>query len=476
MAEMTGKLGVVMRKLLGREGDQWSSRPFSGPSDGMSLGKDARVAVIGGGPAGSFFSIFFLEMATRIGLDAHVDIIERRDFSTPGPTGCNMCGGIISESLVQTLAVEGINLPPSVVERGIDSYVMHFDEGRVRIHPPGQEKRIAAVHRGAGPKGIKELKWKSFDGSLLDLARSRGATVIRGAADAITMIDGRPQVKTKDGRTEMYDLLVVAAGVNAPTLKLFEQLPVQYEPPKATKTYISEFYLGHETVGKCLGSSMHVFLLHIPRLEFAALIPKGDYVTMCLLGRDIDDKLVQSFINSPEVRSCLPPDWQIPPEFCHCGPRINIRTAVEPFADRIVFIGDSGTTRLYKDGIGGAYRTAKAAATTAIFEGVSAESFRRHYWPVCRAIERDNRVGKLIFTITRQIQKNPHDRRGILRMVSKEQADGRPKYMSSVLWDTFTGSAPYTDIFLRTLHPGYLFNLAWEVIVGNFSFDRSKFR
>ncbi len=476
MSTSKKNFGNALRKPFQGNGSTWSDHLPSADSGAMNLVDGARIGVIGGGPAGSFFSVFFLDLARRIGLEASVDIIERRDFSSPGPTGCNMCGGIISESLVQTLAVEGINLPPTVVERGIDSYVMHLDEGRVRIHPPGHEKRIAAVHRGAGPKGLKEVKWKSFDGTLLELARGKGANVVHGAADAIALVDGRPQVRTKDGRTETYDLLVIAAGVNAPTLKLFAELPVEYKPPRTSKTYISEFYLGQEVVERCLGSAMHVFLLHIPRLEFAALIPKGDYVTMCLLGRDIDDKLVRSFVDSPEVRGCRPAGWELPSDFCHCGPKINIRTAVEPFTDRIVFIGDSGTTRLYKDGIGGAYRTAKAAATTAVFEGISSESFRRHYWPVCKAIERDNRIGKIIFTITRQIQKNPHDRRGILRMVSREQADGHAKHMSSVLWDTFTGSAPYSDIFLRTLTPGFLFNLAWQVVVGNFSFDRSKYQ
>jgi len=35
---------------------------------------------------------------------------------------------------------------------------------------------------------------------------------------------------------------------------------------------------------------MHVFLLDIPRLEFAAIIPKGDYATVCLLGEDIETR------------------------------------------------------------------------------------------------------------------------------------------------------------------------------------------
>lgn len=67
--------------------------------------------------------------------------------------------------------------------------------------------------------------------------------------------------------------------------------------------------------------------------------------------------------------------------------------AVQPSADRIVFIGDSGVTRLYEDGIGAAYRTAKAAATTAALQGISAEDFKQFYGPACRSIESDNNIG-----------------------------------------------------------------------------------
>ncbi len=445
--------------------------PLSGSAErgALALESASRVAVIGGGPAGSFFSYFFLDFARRVGLGPSLDIYEPRDFSRPGPAGCNMCGGILSESLIQTLAAEGINLPPTVVERGIDSYVLHMhkDEGSVRIDTPLHEKRIGAIHRGAGPRGMREVKWRSFDAHLLELALIKGAHLVRGRVDEVGWQAGRPQVKIQGGVPQAYDLLVVAMGVNSPALKLFEKLGIGYKPPRTTKTYISEFYLGQETVEKYLGSSMHIFLLNLPRLEFAALVPKGDYVTMCLLGEDVDVPLVQSFLAAPEVKRCLPPGWCVPDDFCHCSPRINIEGAVGPFADRIVFVGDCGVTRLYKDGIGAAYRTAKAAAVTAVFEGISAGDFRRHYWPICRAISIDNALGKVVFAVTRQIQKNRHDRRGVLRMVSREQQkEGGRRRMSVVLWDVFTGSAPYREIFLRTLHPFFLGRFLWEIVAG----------
>ncbi|MHC4550779.1 MAG: NAD(P)/FAD-dependent oxidoreductase [Planctomycetota bacterium] len=430
----------------------------------LRLEDGSRIAVIGGGPAGSFFSYFLLEMAKRFGLDVHVDVYEPREFSRPAPQGCNMCGGIISESLVQTLAAEGIDLPGSVVQRGIDAYVLHMDVGSVRIETPLHEKRIGAVYRGGGPRDIKERKWGSFDAHLEGLAAQKGAHVVRERVVACTWEDGRPSVGTRNGSPQVYDLLAVAVGVNSGTLKLFEGVDFGYEPPRSTKTFIREYYLGEEAVGKVLGSAMHVFLLDMPRLEFAAIIPKGDYASVCLLGEEIDDALVQAFLASPEVRRAVPLPWHEDKGSCHCAPRIAVRGAVRPFADRILFVGDCATTRLYKDGIGAAYRTAKAGARTAVFEGISAASFKKHYWPVCRAIGADNAIGKITFAVTRQIQKRRFARRAVLRMTSGEQRrEGRQRRMSQALWDLFTGSASYREVFLRTLHPVFLGRLMWHV-------------
>jgi CRP-like cAMP-binding protein/flavin-dependent dehydrogenase len=437
----------------------------------LTLEDGARVAVIGGGPAGSFFSYFLLDMAQRAGKQLTVEVYEPRDFDRPGPAGCNNCGGIISEWLVQALAADGINLPTDVVERGIDSYVLHTDLGDARIDTPLHEKRIGAVHRGAGPRGMKEIRFRGFDSFLLQQACAKGAQVVRGRVDGVEMKEGRPHLKIQGGQFQGYDLLAVAMGKNNAALRIFEGLNIGYKPPKATRTYISEFYMGQETISRYLGSSMHVFLLNLPRLEFAALIPKGDYATVCLLGEEIDRELVNSFRSSPEVRQCLPPDWVDPCDLCHCSPVIVIEGAVNPFADRVVFVGDCGVTRLYKDGIGAAYRTAKAAAVTAIFEGVAAEDFRRQYAPLLQKIATDNQFGRAIFTVTRLIQRIPALRRGVLRMVTAEQQrPGGQRRMSTVLWDTFTGSAPYREVFWRTLHPVFGLRFLWNIAAASFSF------
>lgn len=355
----------------------------------LELTNGARVAVMGGGPAGSFFSYFLLEMAGMIGLELQVDIYEPRDFTIAGPRGCNMCGGIVSESLVQMLAAEGIILPPTVVQRGISAYVIHSDAGSVRIATPMEEKRIGAIYRGPGPKGLKEAKWGSFDGHLLSLAQEKGARVIHSRVSQVSDHARGVAVGTRGGSTQEYELLAVTTGINTAALKIFEGMDLAYRPPRTTKTFIREYYLGAQDVGRYLGNAMHVFLLNVPRLEFAAIIPKGDYASLCLLGDNIDDDLIDSFVDTPEVRQLMPSELPLKEGACQCRPRISVQGAVQPFGDRIVFVGDCGVTRLYKDGIGAAYRTAKSAAAAAVFQGISAQDFRRHYLPACRAIQGD---------------------------------------------------------------------------------------
>lgn len=179
-----------------------------------ALKDHARVGVIGGGPAGSLFAYFLLTFAGRMDLELEVDIYEPRDFSKPGPGGCNMCGGIVSESLVQALAVDGINLPPAIVQRGIDSYVLHSDSDSDRMDTPLREKRIAAIHRGGGPRDVTEIKWGGLDGYLLNMASELGAKVVPARVSEVAWDDGRPQVRLKDV-TQTYDLLVGATGVNS---------------------------------------------------------------------------------------------------------------------------------------------------------------------------------------------------------------------------------------------------------------------
>jgi hypothetical protein len=87
----------------------------------------------------------------------------------------------------------------------------------------------------------------------------------------------------------------------------------------------------------------------------------------------------------------------------------------------------------------------------------------------------DNSIARVVFGVTHLIQRSRVLRRGVVRMTAREQAgEGGSRQMSSVLWDTFTGSAPYRDILQRTLKPGFPLALAWNVLAATLSFSEPK--
>ncbi len=438
---------------------------------GIELVDGSRIAVIGGGPAGSFFTIYTLEYARRFDLDLVIDIYETKDFTKIGASGCNHCGGIISESLVQELATDGLVIPTDIIQRGIHTYTMLTEQGTGVIHAPSDERRIASVFRGCGPKGCLDKTIQGFDNFLLEICQRKGARVIHEKVTSLEKTADGVLVGHSKATPVMYDLVVGAAGLNKKTLALFEGICPSFAPPRATRAYISEFFMKPADIEKTLGDSMHVFLLDIPRVTFGALVPKGNYVTLVLLGEEIDKEVVSRFVQSREVRSCFPPDFPVErATVCQCYPYINVKEGRKAYTDRVVLIGDSASSKLYKNGIGAALITGKAAAGTVVFEGISETHFDRYYAPVCRDLDRDNAVGKFIFWVTRVIQKSPALKRGLLDLIRREQAEKNSAYrMSSALWDTFTGSAGYRNILKRFLHPKLLMGFLRSIVLSNLS-------
>jgi len=368
-------------------------------SDPLTLENGANIAIVGGGPSGSFFTIFAQKIAGMIGKKVHVTIFEGKDFTREGPSGCNRCGGVISELLLQTLALEGINFPETIVQRGIDSYRLYTSDGDVSIGTPSHEKTIATVYRGGGPKGTFSSQKQSFDQFLLFLAMNEGALLKPVRIEKIIYGGRRPIVVTRDKEEQEFDLVVGAVGVKSKTTDLFETMNFGYRKPETVTAAISELEMSSAIITEYFGSAIKLFLLPVKDIRFAAMIPKGTYVTVCLLGKNMNSHSVDQFIGHPLVKSVLPPEEKFSIA-CRCLPKMNIQAPENPFADRIVICGDAGSTRLFKDGLGAAYITGKAAAKAAILQGVGEEDFRQRYYPVYRSLMHDNVFGSILFTVS----------------------------------------------------------------------------
>jgi flavin-dependent dehydrogenase len=357
--------------------------------------------------------------------------------------------------MVQTMALEGLKIPSKVIQRGIDSYVLHTKKGHVRIDTPVREKSIATVYRGGGPRGRSISERESFDDFLLKRAVESGAEHVSQPVDRVIFEKGHPVLYSRGNRLMEADLVVGAYGVNSPKAPTFEGGPFQRSSPKTAKAVIAEIILDPDIVRKHFGTSVHFFLLPIKRIKFAALIPKHSYVTLCILGKDLDEEKIVEFLSHPGVRGLFPEGEIFNSVGCLCLPMMNVGAPARPYADRAVMIGDTGSTRLYKDGLGAAYFLGKSAAKTVIMHGVGQEDFRKRYMPDYRSLVTDNWYGRYLYMVTNFFRDYNPLTSAMLDVVRREQGNERDKSMvlSNVLWDMFTGNERFRRVFRRATSP-----------------------
>ncbi|MBU2610663.1 MAG: NAD(P)/FAD-dependent oxidoreductase [Chloroflexi bacterium] len=421
----------------------------------MRLTNGSRVVIVGGGPAGSFAALHLLKFAREAQLSLDVLILEPRDFSRPGPGGCNKCAGILSSSLPRDLQTLGLNLPDEIIQAELDTYILHLDKTEFQIHRPDSERRIMSVYRGSGPRLGDPPFPNTFDGWLLDQARERGVIVQRARVRSIQP-GPRPLVITAQETLEA-DLVIVATGVNSrPPL----DLAWSYHPPRTEVMAQDEIFIPTELSDHCV----HVYFDYPPGLIFGALIPKGRYANISLLGRRLPPGAVDDFLDGNGFPALFPDGFHM---LCGCTPRVAVTGARGYFADRMVVVGDAAVTRLYKNGIGMAFITARAAAQTAIQRGVSRRDFARGYAPICRGIIADNLYGRVLFFLWDTTRRIPFLSQAWKKAVAAEinQPPQRQIHIR-ILWGMFSGDEPYRRLFWISLSPSALVNL-WKGLLEN---------
>jgi len=409
------------------------------------LANHSRIAVVGGGPAGSFFALEALSIAAQLGWRLDLTIFERKDLSAAGPRGCNMCAGILSWRTIQGLAALGIALPPEIVRAQIRTYQLHWGDHAIAIHPPDPSRQVLSVYRAGGPRKSPHAPTAGFDDYLLNTAKARGVRVVNERVERIGF-DGLPRVRTS-AREEIFDLVVLAVGVNA-TPPILE--PLEYTHPP-TETMAQDELAIDPAPGFAIDSTVHVYFEQPHGLIFGALIPKGGFANVSLLGRRFGRDSIDEFLAVPQVAAIA---GSQPPRLCGCRPRVAVAPARGYYADRFVAVGDACVTRLYKDGIGSALTTARAAAETALRHGIGRDAFAGHYAPVCRAVARDNRYGRVLFGLVERAKPNALFMRASGRALRAE-ADQAPaaRVLNRTLWSLFTGDANYEEIFRMLFAP-----------------------
>ena len=470
-----------------------------------SLQNDDRVAVVGGGPAGSFFAIHLLREARRLGRNIEVVIIEKRGPTDPCSEdfqcrGCNFCAGLISPRLNKILDDHGLVVPEEIIQGRIDYVWIQGQWKNFRLRVPN-DMRMYSVFRGSLP-GRRSGRPAGFDGFLLGAASKEGARILYGEVQTVSYNpSGMPclTVRPQSGADVALDASFVtfATGINAhcghdyrddPLIASLQRLSPSFVPARTRKTFIFELDVGEDYLQRHLNREIY-FVEYGSRhlsLEHAALIPKGRFLTVALIGKCVDEadlpregrQIARGFLTLPQIDRIFPGVAEAPVT-CACVPRMTVTTAGSPVANRCAFVGDAVGSRLNKDGLYSAYTTATQLAETVLVNGVDKQALVRGYGKTIKWLAGDNRSGRMVFGLSRVAFTRPLVSRIVYQAFATEYKvrEERSRPLSKVLWKIASGTADYREVLhdmcgygvLRSILVGAavtLRNLAFEGLFG----------
>jgi len=418
----------------------------------LKLQNGSRIAIIGGGPAGVFTAHFLRKYLAERDKEASITIFDGKDFLLPGPKGCNLCAGVLSDSLSQKLAEEGIVLPDSRIVNRVEGYVLHVHDEQIEFSFfDNQIMPISTVFRGNGPRCSNFPDVVSFDDYLLAWVQRMGVAVISQpvwdiaipgqSMDPVRLIYG----KKNTTQSCEADFVVGAFGINSFLSKKIQAGGFGYRPPPALITYQAEILMGMDEIRKSFANNIHVYVPRSKIIRYASVIPKGDYVSLTVIGKkDLDKEMLSSFADLGELHRKIPLDKPA----CFCFPRIAVSPARNPFTDRFVIVGDASFSRHYKNGIESAFVTAQLAAQTVTESGVDSKSFSSVYLKRARRkIISDNHYGRLLLKINDIITSSLLLTRAQISLIKDKKRKNIAKKLRFILWNMFTGNISYKEIF-----------------------------
>lgn len=409
----------------------------------------SKIAVVGGGPAGSYFSLFALQGAEKLGLDIAVTIFDRRDFNQPGPKGCNMCAGAIGFNLIKRMKDLGLDLAPPVIQHEIKGFCVHSRENEAALHLP-PEAKIFTVFRGGGPRPTDLGQMVSFDQFLLEKAISRGAKFQPLRVKRVQIDENKVEIHTEEDLEPYYaDLVIGAFGVNSTIINRFAP---HYVPPKTWHTCQTEVLLGEEYIREHFFDMVHIFPSERLDMKFLAVTPKKDYITVSGIGPHVKREDLREAINCSKLRNYLPSQWEM---VCHCHPQVPVTRSYRPYGHRMAVIGDASYSRYLKNGIESAFITAGLAAETALKNGIRTRDWQENYDRLAsKRYVLDNLFGKIIFKAYDVIVANKYLSKAQFNILSQEpyEIKDSPGKLAPILGHMFSGNKPYMQILKQVLN------------------------
>jgi flavin-dependent dehydrogenase len=408
-------------------------RPSLGP-----LGQDSCVAVVGGGPGGVATALALKDLARKNGRSVRVMLFEGKKFE--GEQHFNQCVGVLSPPI--DLIVEeslGVRFPRHLVQREIVGYVLHSRRRSILLEsddPPAYSVRRV-----------------QFDAYMLEQARCRGVEVVSSRVTDLEFYPDTVILYSESGNCEAA-VVVGAFGSDDGTAAIFERA-TPYRAPRFLSSIVTKIHPPAASMSG-FGNRIHAYLPAHPAIEFGAITPKGNHLTINIAGQRIDASAMDQFLQVPEVSSQLPAlhDAQRDGDLTFFKGRFPISLARAFYGDRYVIVGDAaGLVRPFKGkGVNSAMLTGIRAARSIFSEGISNEAFR-NYHRACGDITGDLPYGRAMRAVAISL-----GRWGLLDTVLRLAVqDAR---MNRALFGAVSAHQTYREIVLDMLRPGWLIRMA----------------
>lgn len=399
------------------------------------LQNGGHVVIVGGGPGGATCAIALYRLAHSLGREIRVTVYEGKTFA--GERHYNQCVGVVSPPIQRILEDEvGIPFPWHLVQRRISAYVLHGEQRSLVLTDTYDEPSYA-------------LRRVTFDAHLLEQAQAAGAQVVNSRVTDVEIGDDGVIIYSESDNCRA-DVLLGAFGLDTGTAAALARA-TPYRPPRFLDSIVTKIHppsdfpeIEPAPAGQIPSGRIHVFMPRTPHIEFAAVSPKANHLTVNIAGAHVTAAWMDNFLRGPAHELLSFADRQRPlnpRDFRYFKGRFPISVAKGFYGDRYVTIGDAaGLVRAFKGkGINSACLTGLWAARAIMNVGISARAFEGSYVRNCQQILGDIPYGHLV----RYLAINA-SRLGQMDL-ALALAEERP-VLRQALFDAVSGHRPYRAI------------------------------
>jgi len=399
------------------------------------------VVIIGCGPAGASCALKLKKSAEARG--ARLPIIVYEGKRLDRKSYYNQCLGVLSPPLEAILEKElGVPFPWPIIQRKIEGYVLHADGTAIMLE--GRMSPSYACRR------------VEFDNYLYLKVREAGIPIVPArvtdldfSADGVMVYSEMDNVKA--------GLVVGAFGLDDGMAKIFERA-TDYRMPAFLSSVVTKVHPGETAMGR-FGNRIHAFLpSSLRQVEFGAITPKGNHLSINVAGRGIDAGTLDDFLRLDEVCEALEGACgsELPPLTYFKG-KFPTLPARAPYGKRYVMIGDAaGLNRPFKGkGINSAVITGIRAAEAIAALGGSAKAFKK-YLESCAELTQDIPYGRILRALV-----NGCSRFGLMEGVLDDA--GREPALRRAMFNIVSGQETYKKTWQETRNVG----LMWRILISS---------